>query len=70
MLLAQTMVSSHKNGLYIGDQGVQTAQSTAAFIKNLIVMDVGSLKCGTKRPEDIAMDFASETNNLLGGGTH
>ena len=46
------------------------AQSAAAFIKDLIVVDVGSLECSTKRPEGVAVDLASGTNDLLGDGTH
>lgn len=70
MLFAQAMVSSQKKGLYIGDQGVYPAQSAAAFIKDLIAMDAGPLECSAKRPEGVAADLASGTNDLLGDGTH
>ena len=46
------------------------AQCAAVFIKDLIVMGVGYLECNTKEPENIAVDFASGTNDLLGDSTH
>ena len=70
MLFAQAMIGSQKRGLHIGDRGMYPAQSAAVFIKDPIVMDIGSLECSAKRPEGITMDFASGTNDLLGDGMH
>ena len=70
MLFAYAMVGSQKKGLRIGDQGVYPAQSAAVFIKNLIVMDVCPLECSPKRPEGVAVDLTSGTNDPLSDGTH
>lgn len=70
MLFAQAMVGSQKKGLHIGDQGVYPAQSSASFIKDLIVVDIGPLKCNTKRPEGVVVDLASGTNDLPVDSTH
>ena len=70
MLFAYAVVCSQKKGLHIGDQNVYPAQSTAVFIKDLIVMSIGFFERGMKRPESIAVDLASGANELLGDGVH
>ena len=45
-------------------------QSAATFIKELIVMDAGSLECSAKSLEGVAADLASRTNELQGISTH
>ena len=45
-------------------------QSTAVSIKDLIVIIVCFLERSAKRPEGIAVDLASGTNNLPGNSTH
>ena len=70
MLFAQAVICSQKERLHIGNQNVYPAQSAAVFVKDLIVMGVGSFECSVKRPEGVAVDFASGTNHLLGDGAH
>ncbi len=70
MVFAQTMVDSQKKGFHNGNQGMYPAQSAAAFIKDLKVMNVCSPERSPKRLESIAMDLVSKTNDLLGNGTH
>ena len=70
MLFAQAVVCSQKKGLHIGNQNMYPAQSAAVFVKDLIVMGVGSFECSVKRPESVAVDLASGMNHLLGDGAH